>query len=358
MWNKFFAGANHLRQNPSEVVDLDNLVNQFLTIYDENIASLTTTTLFSMGSASKEECMEKESAWEMEFNAKFNEKCLRICHRVEIDEHDCIARRRRMMNRRFQARHGKLYNALSNGSSSSSFNNNYLKEQSLELKQEQEPIVDVSDTNILANNAINAINAIKSCIESFNETKTIVESYLPCPEACIIEEFHMLSICMKDQITNYFPLGENILEEYSSHTTTTSDASDSSNLPTLSDLKVDIEMELAHFCSLNNDMIEESILDVKQAIRAYTIEKLTNAINDIQNELDGDFDGGLGLGLGVPFLENLESKALMNQCSEQLDHFLVNNVDKIMDQFAFNSVDIVDVDVDADYSDDEERQLR
>ena len=265
--------------NPMELHDLDALVDHFMFQYDNNIW----TSSFEDGPPTEEQCKAKESEWEGQFNSEYNVEAVKTAGRKEVNNQDNIAVRRRIMNRQFVSRRGKLYGRIS--------------EQVNNLKSQ-------------------ASAAISLASESFQDTKAAVEASFPCTEANIIEEFAQSKRSVTSQVNSSFPGGEEALGQYDD------DLDD--GVPSLEELRADIEMEQAHLIAANEEHCAEAILDVKQAIRAQTIEQLTAALDDIRSQLE----------VSVPFLDAAASATLLQEGQDELDNFVHSSINKIMDGWA------------------------
>lgn len=264
--------------NPMELHDLDALVDRMMCQFDNNIWNSSYDV-----PPTEEECAAKEAEWESEITKQYNAEAVKIAGRKETNNQDNIAVRRRIMGRQFSARRGKLYSRFS--------------EQVDDLKRQ-------------------ASAAISLAVESFNETKAAVEASFPCTEVSIVEEFAQLKASITNQVNASFPGGEDALDQYDD------DLED--GVPSLDELRSDIEMEQAHLITANEEQREEAIVDIKQAIRAQTIEQLTAAIDDIKSQLN----------VSVPFLDDAASAALLQEGQDLLDDFMNNSVSKAMDTWA------------------------
>lgn len=267
--------------DPNELSKLDGFVSHAIFQYDNNIWTSSYDT-----PPTEEECKAKEQEWEKELTNEYNQAATKYTGRKEIGGPgggDNIAVRRRIMRRQFTSRRGKLFGRFS--------------EQVDNLKAQ-------------------ASAAISLAVESFDETKESLQASFPCLEATIIGEFAQLKSSIKSQIDASFPGGEEALDLYDD------DLDD--GVPSLDELRSDIDMEQSHLIAANGEVCAEALLDVKRAIRAQTIEQLTAALDDIKQQLE----------VSLPFLDSAASEAVLQSGTDELDNFQHDAVGKLMDDWA------------------------
>jgi hypothetical protein len=251
---------------PFELGDLDSLVEILTCKYDRMIANATFP-----GIPTQEICVAAEVEWTGLLNKEYNSESQKICGRTERNDDDNIAVRRRILNRQFHARSGKLYGRFGN----------------------------------VINNAVALAEAsLRSAAESVRETQNSVSRLGAVKPEVIINEFAALKKSITDQVANNYPGGEEALDRF--------DDSLPGGVLSLADLRIHIEQCQIFALDANHKNIVNHTNSLKKAIHDEAVEEITAAINKIRGDLQVD----------LPFLDEAARAALVAEANAELDSFV------------------------------------
>ncbi len=229
-------------KNPYEINILDGIVRRLVDHYDFQV---TSSHCHLMTPPSEIECNEIEERWKTLLNCRYNHESQELCQRLERNDDDNIAVRRRIFNRLLYARRGNLFNHFA---------------ETVKVYQKH------------------AIRTLKLCVEALNNTQESVNRNLPVQPEVIRSQYTTLERNIIELVNTSFPEGEDALRKI--------DISPETDVPSLSQLYIMIETAQQDSLLANERAIQATIAAMKGAIRDYITQKLREIVYSIENTLN------------------------------------------------------------------------
>lgn len=174
---KNLSKAGHNMMNPTELKDLDALVDRLTKDYDQWIAHYPNDGT----PPTKDQCKAEEDAKSAKLNDEYDGKASDLCDRKPKDKDDNISVRKRQLNRNLSARDGKLFGRFS------------------------------GEVSGLQDLAAKTLATALAATDDFDDT---VRVQMPMSAELLIAEFEKMKVDIESQIDNSFPGASEGLDNY------------------------------------------------------------------------------------------------------------------------------------------------